>query len=80
MGKLPESESSWETSSTSFDLMKSRGGPRRRGSGEGHGGIPADVAGVAQGTAEEESRGGRRGGDNHEDQEEEPGRIGLELS
>jgi hypothetical protein len=27
VSKLPESESSWETSSTSFDLMKSRGNP-----------------------------------------------------
>lgn len=47
---------------------------RRRGGGKGDG-VPAGVAGVAQGTTEEESRGGCRGSDGKEDQQQQAGSV-----
>ena len=57
-----------------FGAHEPEGTPRGDGGVEG-GGVPTAVAGVSQGTAEEEPRCGCGGGDGHEEDEEEPGPV-----
>ena len=57
-----------------FGAHEPEGTPRGDGGVEG-GGVPTAVAGVSQGTAEEEPRCGCGDGDGHEEDEEEPGPV-----
>lgn len=57
-----------------FGPHEPEGTPRGDGGVEG-GGFPTAVAGVSQGTAEEEPRCGCGRGDGHEEDEEEPGPV-----
>ena len=57
-----------------FGPHEPEGTPRGDGGVEG-GGVSTAVAGVSQGTAEEEPRCGCGGGDGHEEDEEEPGPV-----